>query len=68
MSDYSAYSKKALTFARPYVPGENLDGVSVSKEDEPARVGGFIARNPDNHTDRWYIGPEYFAKHYESAG
>jgi hypothetical protein len=27
-------------------------------------VGGFIARNPDNHDDQWYIAREYFNKHY----
>src|SRR4051812_24967499 len=39
---------------------------SVSQPDSllTTRVGGMIARNPMDHTDNWYIAPDYFAKHY----
>lgn len=46
---------------RPYIPGESLDGVSVSAEDTP-ELGGMIARNPDNHEDQWYVNHDYFEK------
>lgn len=46
---------------RPYVPGEDLTGISVSAQDTPEE-GGYIARNPENHKDQWYVAKAYFAK------
>lgn len=48
---------------RRYVPGEDLSHVSVSPEDTP-QEGGWIARNPNNQKDQWYINAEYFEKNY----
>lgn len=47
----------------------NQAKVSVSRADEGLAAHsepptGFVARNPDNHADQWYIAPDYFAKHY----
>lgn len=69
MSEFKSYPRIGRIEARPYIPGEDLSRVSVSFEDSKrsTRDGGFIARNPDNHDDQWYIAPEYFAKHYGSA-
>lgn len=54
MSEFKFYSRKGQVEARPYVPGEDLSGVSVAAVDEPGE-GGMIARNPKNHDDQWYI-------------
>lgn len=59
---YQYYVRKKGTWARPYIPGESLEGVSVSDGDTPS-IGGLIARNPDNSRDRWYIAAEYAEKH-----
>jgi hypothetical protein len=56
--EYIQHSRKIM---RPYIPGEDLTGISVNKEDTP-EAGGYIARNPDNHADQWYVSPAYFAK------
>lgn len=66
---WKTYQRKDQIDARPYVPGEDLSHVSVSPADRLRSTldGGFIARNPDNFGDLWYIAPEYFAKHYEDV-
>ena len=60
------YRKKGVTFARPYQPGESLEGISISPEDKPEN-GGFIATNPNNPSDKWYISEEYFIANFIKA-
>lgn len=60
------YRKKGLQPMRPYVPGENLKGVSVSPVDTLSE-GGMIAINPRNPNDKWYITKEFFEANYELA-
>jgi hypothetical protein len=55
---------------RPYVPGEDMTGVSVSAPDYMLLAGnpdpgGFIARNPKNHADQWYVSQTYFEENLE---
>jgi hypothetical protein len=64
---WNQYRKRGLAEMRPYVPGENLAGISVSDADQPGE-GGMIARNPANHADQWYVAAEYFRKNFEPAG
>ena len=61
---WTQYRRTAIAEMRPYIPGEDLAKISVSKEDHP-QDGGMIARNPDNHDDQWYVNGAYFAKHFE---
>jgi hypothetical protein len=52
---------------REYVHGDQArHTISISEADLklPTLVGGFVARNPDNHADQWYIARDYFNKHY----
>jgi len=63
---YKNYRKKAVQPMRPYIPGEDLTGISVSTEDTP-ELGGMIAINPNNQEDVWYVGKEFFEKNYELA-
>jgi len=71
MSEWKHYRKRGTTEMRPYVPGEDLSGVSVNDEDRAEvraeRTGGMIARNSDNHADQWYVAKAYFQKMYEAA-
>jgi len=60
------YRKKGVQPMRPYVPGESLKSVSVSKEDTP-ELGGMIAHNPKNPNDQWYIAKKFFEENYEPA-
>jgi hypothetical protein len=61
---WTAYRRTGITELRPYVPGEDLTGISVSPQDTP-QTGGYIARNPFNHDDQWYVNATYVAQHLE---
>lgn len=59
MSEWKRYRRIGYTEMRPYVPGEDLEGVSVSVVDDP-KEGDMIARNPDNPDDQWIVNKGYF--------
>lgn len=61
---FQEYRKKGTQLMRPYIPGEDLSGVSVGSEDTP-ETGGMIAINRDNFNDQWYVDKEFFEKNYE---
>lgn len=59
---FKQYKRKGLSEMRPYVPAEDLTGISVSENDKQLATDfpnifmqGYIARNPDNHTEQWYV-------------
>ena len=58
------YRKKNVQPMRPYVPGEDLTGISVSDEDTP-EAGGMIAVSTANGDDRWYVAKVFFEENYE---
>lgn len=62
MSDIKQYQKKGVQAMRPYIPGEDLTGVSVSEEDTP-EAGGMIAIGADNEA-RWYVSKDFFDQNY----
>ncbi len=68
MNEFKQYRRKGLAEMRPYVPGEDLLGVSVSEADDPPNDLGMIARNPKNHADKWYVAKKYFEDSFEPAG
>ena len=61
---FKQYRRTGLSEMRPFVPGEDLAGVSVSDTDTP-ELGGMIARNPKNHDDQWYVAKKYFDDNLE---
>ena len=63
---WKKYRKITIQEMRPYIPGENLSSISVNDEDTPEE-GGMIARNADNHKDKWYVSKTFFVKNYELA-
>jgi len=66
MEGYTNYRKKNVQPMRPYVPGEDISGVSVSAEDTPEE-GGMIACNPANPADKWYVAKDFFDENYVKA-
>lgn len=62
-SGFKNYRKTAIQPMRPYIPGEDLTGISVSDQDTPAE-GGMIAVNPDNADDKWYVAEEFYKANY----
>ncbi len=64
MSEWHRYTRTGTAQMRPYVPGEDLSGVSVSAVDTPAE-GDMIARNAHNHADQWLVDAKYFQRNYQ---
>ena len=50
---------------RPYVEGEDMDGISISESDTP-EVGGMIAVNENIDNDKWYVAKQWFEDNYET--
>jgi hypothetical protein len=50
---------------RPYVPGEDLTGITVSDGDS-TEGGGWIARNKDDDSDRWFVPTLFYDANYSA--
>jgi len=66
MSSFKPYCKRTIQWLRPYIPGEDLAGISVNAVDTP-EAGGMIAMNADNPKDQWYVGKDFYQANYEPA-
>lgn len=66
MSEFKRYRKAAIAEMRPYVPDEDLRGISISPEDRCLSTleGGMVARNPNNHAEQWYVAGTFFRENY----
>ena len=68
MSKFKRYRRLGYVEARPYVPGENINEVSISTDDSYSPLeGGWIARNPGNYKDQWYISGKYFLEYFDQT-
>jgi len=77
MSGFKRYKRKGVAEMRKLDGKEapallELNGVSVSQEDrvlfdvDPGKYfKGFVARNPDNHNDKWYVAIDYAIENFE---
>lgn len=65
MNEFKKYKRTNIAEMRPYIYGENLKGISVSEVDYPREDMGMIARNPENHKDKWYVAKKYFEDNFE---
>ena len=68
MKTYSRYRRTQIAELRPYEPGEDLEGVSISSADKKAgspKAGDMIARNPKKHADQWLVEAKFFAENFE---
>lgn len=66
--EYQQYRRIQIAELRPYIPGEPMDGISISapdKENGSPKVGDMIARNPANHDDKWVVAEKYFNDNFE---
>jgi hypothetical protein len=64
------YRKKGLIEAERWMPGMNMDGVTINDLDKQGgspRDGDMIARDPSNPRDSWLISSAYFEANYEEA-
>ena len=72
MSEFKQYRRKGFSEMRPYVEGEDLTGIGLSSPDHLLQTHnpdefaqGYIARNPKNHADMWYVAKRYFDDNLE---
>ena len=68
MSEFHKYRRKQIAELRPWEPGDDMTGISVSEEDKKAgspKIGDMIARNPKNHSDQWLVAATYFTDNFE---
>lgn len=68
MQEFKSYRRSQIAELRPYMPYEDMRGVSVSapdKENGSPKKGDMIARNPKNHADVWLVAAKYFADNFE---
>jgi len=61
---FKAYKKNAVQYMRPYEKDESMEGISVAIGDKP-EVGGMIAINQKDATDKWYVAKKFFEDNYE---
>lgn len=70
-TEYKYYLRTGGTWARPYIPGEDMAGVSVSEPDKillaGGETGGFIGTHLEDPTDKFYINPTWFAENYKES-
>jgi len=66
-NQFKKYQRKAISELRNYIPGENMEGISISEEDiknGSPKEGDMIARNPKNHNDQWLVAADYFRENF----
>ena len=61
---FKAYKKTAVQYMRPYEKGESMEGISVAIGDVP-EVGGMVAINLEDETNKWYVSKTFFETNYE---
>ena len=69
--EYQKYQRTAVAEMADWHPDFDMTGVSVSDPDNhngSPMVGDKIARNPDNHDDRWLVAEAYFAANFAALG
>ena len=67
MTEWQTYKRIGFARMRPWVPGMNMEGVSISEADRrngSPKPGDMIARNPEKETDRWLISEDYFKANF----
>lgn len=72
MSEFKQYRRKSISEMRQIIGGESLIGVSISDVDKKLKDEfpnifnqGYVARNPKNHEDQWYVAKAYFDDNLE---
>ena len=68
MNNFKQYRRIQIAEMADWEPGFDMTDVSVSKADQDAgspKTGDKIARNPENHDDKWLVSADYFAENFE---
>lgn len=71
--EFKQYKRKGLSEMVPFKEfvGEDMGTLSVSEQDKLLSneefAEGYVARNPKNHKDIWYVAKKYFDDNLELA-
>ena len=73
MTEFKRYRRTNVAEMRAFVPGEDTSKLSISEADRELCLRdidefqrGFVARNPENHADQWYVARAYFDANFEA--
>ena len=73
---FKKYRRTSIAEMRDIGPEESIHqlqntGVSIANVDAKLPWGKFskgkVARNPDNHKDKWYVAEDYFNANFEEV-
>jgi hypothetical protein len=73
MSEFKQYKRKGLSEMIPFKEFVDKDMSTISISDQDKLLSneefeqGYIARNPKNNTDMWYVAKKYFDDNLEPA-
>jgi hypothetical protein len=72
--EFKQYRRTNIAEIRRVLFSDDLMGVSISDPDKELKrdfpsvfAQGYIARNPKNHEDKWYIAKDYFDDNFEEC-
>lgn len=65
MSGFKEYRRTGTAQPRRYEWGEDLTHVRISQGIDPTVTSGWIARNPKDYQDQWFITEEYFQDNFD---
>ena len=72
-TEFKQYKRKGLSEIIPFneFVGQDMSNLSVSEQDKLLSneefEKGYVARNPKNHADMWYVAKKYFDDNFEPA-
>ena len=67
---WKKYRRPGVTEMMPWNDNVDITGVSISSADfhnGSPKAGDMIARNPENHADRWLVNAAYFFANFAPA-
>jgi hypothetical protein len=68
MAEYKKYRRNNIAEMADWVPDFDMANVSISQADLNSgspKLGDKIARNPNDHEDRWLVAERYFLENFE---
>jgi len=68
MDNFKQYQRKSMGEMRPYIPGEDLTGITVNPKEVQdygcPKEGDMIARDPKDRDNQWLMSKEFFEENY----
>ena len=65
MEEFKQYRRKSILELRPYIKGEDITDISFTNAVDIEKDMGMIIRDPQNHSDQWYVPRKIFEEKFE---